>query len=65
MKKWKELLVNNWGLKLISLTIAFALWFVVISVNDPVDQKSFANIKVNLINTELLTDRDKVYEVLE
>lgn len=65
MKKWKELLVNNWGLKLISLTIAFALWFVVISVNDPVDQKSFANIKVNLINTELLTDKEKVYEVLE
>ncbi|MBR3824866.1 MAG: hypothetical protein IKJ39_06665 [Lachnospiraceae bacterium] len=65
MKKFKELLLNNWGLKLISLTIAFALWFVVISVNDPVDQKSFANIKVNLINTELLTDKDKVYEVLE
>ncbi len=65
MKKWKELLVNNWGLKLISLSIAFALWFVVISVNDPVDQKSFANIKVNLKSTELLTDKDKVYEVLE
>lgn len=65
MKKWKQLLVNNWGLKLISLSIAFALWFVVISVNDPVDQKSFANIKVNLKSTELLTDKDKVYEVLE
>lgn len=65
MKKWKKLLFNNWSLKLISLTIAFALWFVVISVNDPVDQKSFANIKVNLVNTELLTDKNKVYEVLE
>lgn len=65
MKKLKKLLLNNWGLKLISLTIAFALWFVVISVNDPVDQKSLANIKVKLINTELLTDKGKVYEILE
>lgn len=65
MKKFKELLFNNWGLKLISLSIAFALWFVVISINDPVDDKTFTNIKVSLENTELLTDKGKVFEVLE
>lgn len=65
MKKFKGLLINNWGLKLISLSIAFALWFVVISINDPVDDKTFQNIKVNLIHTEVLTDKGKVYEVLE
>lgn len=65
MKKFKELLLNNWGLKLISLSIAFALWFVVISINDPVDDKTFQNIRVNLINTQMLTDKGKVYEVLE
>ncbi len=65
MKKCKELLFNNWGLKLISLSIAFALWFVVISINDPIDDKTFTNIKVSLENTELLTDKGKVYEVLE
>ncbi len=65
MKKCKELLFNNWGLKLISLSIAFALWFVVISVNDPVDDKTFNNIRVALKDTELLTDKGKVYEVLE
>lgn len=56
---------NNWGLKLISLSIAFALWFVVININDPIDNKSFSNVKVQLVNTELLTDKGKVYEVLE
>lgn len=65
MKKWNKLLFNNWGLKLISLSIAFALWFVVISVNDPIDDKTFTNIKVNLIHTSVLTDKGKVYEVLE
>ena len=65
MKKCKKLLFNNWGLKLISLSIAFALWFVVISINDPVDDKTFTNIKVSLEKTELLTDKGKVFEVLE
>lgn len=65
MKKWKDLLLDNLGLKLISLSIAFALWFVVISIDDPVDDKTFSNIKVNLVNTELLEDKNMVYEVLE
>lgn len=65
MKKWKNLFINNWVLKLISLAIAFVLWFVVICVDDPVDEKTFNNIKVNLVNTELLTDKNMVYEVLE
>lgn len=65
MKKWKRLLLDNWGLKLISLTIAFALWFVVISIDDPVDDKTFTNIKVKLVNTDIITDENMVYEVLE
>lgn len=65
MKNWKRLLTDNLGLKLISVTLAFALWFVVISIDDPVDEKSFNNIKVNFINTEELTNNNKVYEVLD
>jgi len=62
---WKGLLFDNWGLKLVSLTIAFTLWFVVITVDDPVKEKTFTNIKVNLINTEQLDEMGKVYEVLD
>ncbi|MBQ7919067.1 MAG: hypothetical protein IJ324_03875 [Lachnospiraceae bacterium] len=64
-KKIKEALVSNWSLKLLSLLIAFTLWFVVIIVDDPVGDKSFSNIQVQLVNTELLTDKGMVYEVLE
>ena len=62
MKKWKKLLLDNWGLKLISLTIAFALWVLVISIDDPVDDKTFNNIKLRLVNTQLITDDNMVYE---
>lgn len=59
-KQW-----NNWGLKLISLLIAFLMWFLVINIEDPVDEKSFANVKVSLINTELITDKNMVYEIID
>lgn len=65
MKKLMKVLLDNWGLKLISLTIAFALWFVVINIDDPVDDKTFNNITVRLVNTELITDDNMVYEVLD
>lgn len=58
-------MLDNWGLKLISLTIAFLLWFMVISIDDPVDDKTFNNIKVKLTNTELITEENMVYEVLD
>ena len=62
---WKRMLLDNWVLKLASLMIAFTLWFVVITVDDPVKEKTFNNIKVNLINTEQLAEIGKVYEILD
>lgn len=61
----KKRLTNNLLLKILSLVIAFTLWFVVINIDDPVDEKSFSNIKVNMINTNVLTDQNKVYEVID
>ncbi len=64
-KQIKESLTSNLLLKLASLFIAFALWFVVIIIDDPVSDKSFTNIQVELVNTELLTDKGMMYEVLD
>lgn len=63
--KIRSIFFSHWLLKIMSLLLAFVLWFVVISTNDPVDEKRFQNIKVNLLNTELLTDNGQVYEVLD
>lgn len=61
----KKKLRNNILLKILSLLIAFTLWLVVINIDDPVDEKSFSNIRVNFINTNVLTDENRVYEVLD
>lgn len=61
----KKLLTRNLGLKLASLVLAFVLWFLVAQIYDPKDTVTFNNIQVKLINTGLLDEEGKVYEVLD
>lgn len=61
---WK-IIINNFGLKIFSLCAAFLLWLLVMTVENPEDQKVFYNIPVRLINTNLLTDENMVFEVID
>ena len=61
----KKALTRNLGLKLASLLLAFVLWFLVAQIYDPKDTVTFNNIQVRLINTDLLDEEGKVYEVLD
>ncbi len=61
----RKKLLNNWGLKIISLVLAFVLWFLVVQIYDPKDDQDMGNIRVTLINTELLERENKVYEILD
>lgn len=65
LERLTKMLLNNWGLKLSSLLIAVVVWFVVALVGDPQDTRPFNNIPVRLINTQLLEEKNKVYEVIE
>ncbi|MCM1027530.1 MAG: CdaR family protein [Roseburia sp.] len=60
----RKKILHNWGLKLASLLLAFVLWFLVVGIDDPLDTANFSNISVRLVNTELLDNEDKVFEVL-
>lgn len=64
-KNWFRKLTNNWSLKLFSLMAAFLLWLVVMAIENPEDRKTFYNIPVKLVNTEVLTDADMVYEIMD
>ena len=61
----KKLLLNNLGLKLASLALAFILWFLVVQIEDPQDSVTFSNVQVKLVNTEVLEKEGKVYEVVD
>lgn len=58
-------LTRNWGLKLVSFIFAAMLWLIVTNINDPVISKPFADVPVTLRNTELITGKGQVYEVLD
>lgn len=61
----KNRLTNNMGLKLASVFLAIVIWLVVNSANNPTVSESYYNIPVKLLNTELITDSNQVYEVLD
>ncbi len=61
----RKKVVNNLGLKLLSVVLAIVFWFLVVMADNPKDSVSFSNIQVNLINTELLEKGNKFYEVLD
>lgn len=61
----RKKILHNWGLKLISLVIAFLLWYLAISTDNPKETQTYSNIPVTLKNAELLEQENKVYEILD
>ncbi len=61
----KNKLFANWGLKLISLFIAFGLWYVVVYATDPIGETVFTDIPVVFLNENLIQDQNMVSEVLD
>lgn len=61
----KNKITSNIGLKIASLLFAFILWMVVNNIENPTVSEIYSNIPVKLINTDLITDSGKIYEVLD
>ena len=57
----KNKLTRNIGLKIASVFFAIILWMVVTSVNNPINTKTYDNIPVKLLNTELITESGQIY----
>ena len=61
----KNRIINNLGIKFMSLLLAILLWFMVAQSDDPQETTPYFTIPVKLTNTELLDQQNKVYEVLD
>ena len=59
----KQRLKNNWTLKLASVAIAFLIWLVVVNINDPIIQKVYSNVKVNITNGSYIESRGMTYRL--
>lgn len=65
MKKLKNKLTHNLGLKIMAVLFAAILWMISMDINDPVAERSYSNVQVQLVNTGSLTARNKTYTVLD
>lgn len=61
----RKRLTNNLGLKLMSIFAAALLWLLVVNVDDPIRQKTFGPIPVEILNESAITGAGKVYHVLD
>jgi YbbR domain-containing protein len=61
---WRKL-THNWGLKLGSVIFAIMLWVIVTNINDPVITYKVYNVPVKITNTDVITSKGEVFEVLD
>lgn len=61
----KKLLTNNIDLKIISIITAIIIWIVIVNIDDPVINKTFSGIQVEIINEDAISDMDKTYEIVD
>ena len=52
----RKRITNNLALKILAFLIAAFLWLVVVNIDDPVDDKTFSNIPVQVTHEEVITD---------
>lgn len=62
--RWRKLLINNFGLKIIAALIAFFIWFMVVNGEDPIRTVYIDNVNVNIVSGESLLNTNQVYQVL-
>lgn len=60
----KQKMLNNLGIKIISLCLAALFWVVIINIDDPVTTRKITNVSVTIQNQESITSMGKVYNVV-
>lgn len=61
--KFKELIFNNFPLKILAVIIAIILWIVIANVDNPSSRKNISGINVNVKNGEMLENMGYIYQV--
>ncbi len=64
-ERLKKLLTQNIGLKIVSIIAATLLWFIVVSITDPVIPETYKNVPVRIINSDVVTSEGKTMEVVD
>ncbi len=61
----RKRITNNLTLKILAFLIAVFLWLVVVNIDDPVGDKTFSNIPVQVVHEEVITDNNNTYQIVD
>ena len=61
----KRKLTRNIGLKILSLLVAYLIWLLVISIDDPIISEVIRDVPVQILNVDSVTAIDRTVSVLE
>lgn len=59
----KSRITTNLFLKIISIIVAFIFWLVIVNLIDPVTSRTFRDIPVEILNENVITSANQVYEI--
>ncbi len=60
----RKYVLNNLGIKILSVLVAIIVWMLIINIEDPYKEKTFT-VTVETINEEALSSVNMVYEIIE
>lgn len=61
----KNRLAANLALKILSIVVAFVFWLVIVNITDPTTARTFSDIPVKIVNENVITSANQVYEVMD
>ena len=61
----KKKLTSKLMLKIVSVIVAFLFWLVIINITDPTTSKTFYDIPVQILNENVITSANQVYDIVD
>lgn len=61
----RKRLTGNLGLKVLAFFIAVFMWLIVVNIDDPVMEKTYTGVPVNVINEEIVTTTNRTYQIVD
>lgn len=61
----KEKLLNNLGMKILSIIFAMLIWLLVTNIDNPYIVKTYTDIPVNVTNEDALLKKNKTWDIIE
>ncbi len=60
----KNKIMRNLWLKILSIVVAILFWLVIVNITDPTTSRTFYNIPVQVLNENVITSVNQVYEIV-